>query len=142
MAAGLFDILKDIFAGQNLSHKYTDQELKNCGFSINRIMSIKYPVQAQSQNVLGVNYLGVVKYWAVNMKGKFTRLPQWAYIATAKERKAWMAKMGEVEMPDKETLTAFKEFHGLDSHEFQFLVQSKPKEISAMMKEFEENYRI
>ena len=140
MAAGLFDVLKDLFEGKELSNKYSDQELKSLGFSIQRIMSIKYPLQAQSQNVLSVNFLSVVKYWATNMKGKFVELPRWTMVATAAKRKEYQAKLGMMELPEKEVLNAFMEFHGLDKHELQFLVKHKSKELSEMLTKFEEIY--
>jgi len=140
MAAGLFDILKDVFLGNDLSHKYSDQELKNCGFSVQRIMSIKYPVQAQSQNVLSVNMIDVVRYWAINMKGKYNQLPRWTMVATAKQRKEYQEKLGLLELPEKEVLNAFMEFHGLDKHEMQFLIKSKPKELKELLTAFEEQY--
>lgn len=142
MAAGLFDVLKDLFAGEDLQRKYSDKELKNLGFSIQRIMSIKYPMQAQSQNVLSVNMTSVVKYWAINMKGKWNYLPKWATVSTAKLRKEYQERMGEIDLPEKEVRLAFMEFHGLDQYEFQFLVEKKPKEFVDLMKEFEKNYNI
>jgi len=142
MAAALFDVLKDIFTGEDLNRKYSDKELKNLGFIIQRTMSIKYPMQAQSQNVLGVNMVGVVKYWSINMAGKYNSLPKWAMIATSKLRKEYQEKMGGIELPDKEIRIAFMDYYGMDDHEFRFLMEKKPKEFAEMMKNFEQNYGV
>lgn len=142
MAAGLFDVLKDMFAGDDLSRKYSDKELKNLGFIIQRTMSIKYPLQAQSQNVLGVNMCHVVKYWAHNMKGKYKYMPKWAMTSTAKMRQEYQARVGGIKLPDKEVCAEFMSIHALDDHEFKFLMEHKPKELSDMLNQFEQNYRI
>lgn len=140
MAANPFDIMKDIFDGKSLSN-YSDQELKNCGFTINRTMSIKYPLQAQSQNSIGIDYVSVIKYWAVNMKGKFTQVPQWIFTATAAKRKEYQKKMNEVELPEKEIMNAFQDYHGLDRHEIQFLVKHKPKEFVELLEAFQKDLK-
>ncbi len=134
--------LKDVFDGKDLSKIYSDHELKNVGFSIQRIMSIKYPLQAQAQNVLGVNMIGVVKYWSVEMKGKYNYLPKWTTIATAKLRKEYQEKVGEFKLLDKEIMNAFMAYYYLDRHELDFLIKTKPKEMSEMLSQYKQNYGI
>lgn len=139
MAVQLFELLDDVFGNGNIA-KYSEQELKSIGFSVNRIMSIKYPSHAQSQNVIGINMANVVKYWAMNMKGKFNGTPPWAMVATAKARKEYQAKVGEMEMPEKEILDAFMNYHNIDKHELKFLVERRPKELEEALGAYEKGY--
>lgn len=139
MAVDLFGMLRDVFESNDLS-RYSEQELKNMGFAVNRIMSIKYPGQANSQNAIGINYANVVKYWAVNMKGKYEYTPDWTKVATAKARKEYQSKVGEIEMPEKEILAAFMKFHKIEHDDLVYLVKRKPKEIKELFDQYEASY--
>lgn len=51
----LYDIINDMFGSKDITTKYSRETLKQFQFMINRIISIKYPKQANFFNRLGVD---------------------------------------------------------------------------------------
>lgn len=76
-----YDFVKDIFTNPNKAYQeYTNKQKGNFYFIVNRIMSIKFPIEAQKLNQIGVDAIAVVDYWIAKIGGKrYSMVPKWVY---------------------------------------------------------------
>lgn len=84
-----FDIITLMFTNINEFNTLTDTILDKNFFIINRVFSIKYPLQATVFNKLGINTAQVIKAWAnfIVSKEGYGRVPYFVYTKGAKKSK-------------------------------------------------------
>ena len=95
---GLFDIIKLIFTDKEKFNSLSDISLKRNYFMINRIFSIKYPLQAMYFSTSGINEAEVIKCWRdfIISKNEFGKVPFWVYTKGSKKAGAVKEKTKKV----------------------------------------------
>lgn len=86
-AIGPYDIINMMFTSINEFNNLTDTILDKNFFMINRVFSIKYPLQAAIFNKTTINTAAVIKSWATFITGKegYGRVPYFVYTKGAKK---------------------------------------------------------
>ena len=84
---GPYDIINMIFTNASEFNKLSNTLLEKNFFMINRIFSIKYPLQAAIFNKLTINMAEVIKCWAVFIVSKegYGKVPYFVYTKGAKK---------------------------------------------------------
>ena len=81
----LFGFVKFMFEDKRFNELSILQKTKHV-FMVNRFMSIKYPLQAEMFNRIGINSLGVIESWNM-VTCKYNRVPRWIFTKTKKNSK-------------------------------------------------------
>ena len=89
-AIGPYDIITMMFTNFEEFNKLTDTVLDKNFFLINRVFSIKYPLQAAVFNKAGINTASVIKSWAMFCSSKegYGKVPYFVYTRGAKKTSA------------------------------------------------------
>lgn len=89
-----FDIITLMFTNINEFNNLSDAILDKNFFIINRVFSIKYPMQACVFNKLGINTAHVVRAWSrfATAKEGYGRVPYFVYTKGAKKSKETVVK--------------------------------------------------
>lgn len=87
-AIGPFDIIKMMFTDKESFDKLSNLILSKNFFMINRIFAIKFPLQAQCFNMMGVDQANVIRSWqqfGVRQCG-YGKVPSFVFTKTAKSK--------------------------------------------------------
>lgn len=89
-----FDIITLIFTNIEEFNNLSDTILDKNFFIINRVFSIKYPLQAAIFNKLTINTAQVIRAWSrfILMHEKYGRVPYFVYTKGAKKSKETVIK--------------------------------------------------
>lgn len=82
----LFDIIGVMFEDHSAWVKVTNYDKKKNFFMINRILSIKYPLQANMLQHLKVNQVAVIDFWFYFISSQYNRKPSWLYTKASKKK--------------------------------------------------------
>lgn len=82
----LFDVIDCMFQNHSAWSEVTNYDKKKHYFMINRILSIKFPVQANTLQHLRINQVAVVDFWFYFISSQFNRKPSWLYTKTSKKK--------------------------------------------------------
>ena len=82
----LFDFIDILFTDKKTFNKLKSYEKARHFFMLNRFMSIQYPVQSNFLQHLKINPVEVVNYWQTTMNKLYTRVPNWMYVKTKKQK--------------------------------------------------------
>ena len=90
-----FDIINMIFTKYDKFNELSDITLEKNFFIINRVFSIKYPLQAYMFNKKYVNMSGVIKAWASFLIAKegYGKIPYFVYTKGAKKTNESKSKL-------------------------------------------------
>lgn len=104
-----FDIINFIFTNDEEFSKLSDMILDQNFFIINRVFSIKYPLQAQAFNTSGISTANVIKCWKnfLNMKEGKGRVPYWCYTKGTKRAQEQKDSKSEIKSSDIKTYAEF-----------------------------------
>ena len=87
----LFDIINS-FTNEEEWKKVTNAEKSRNLFMINRILSIKYPLQAQAFNLTKIDPIQTVNWWKEMIGKNYTKPPGFIYTPTGKKEKKILKK--------------------------------------------------
>lgn len=116
-----FDIITLMFTNINEFNSLSDVILDKNFFIINRVFSIKYPMQASIFNKLGINTAQVVKAWArfITTKERYGKVPYFVYTKGAKKSKETQIK--KTDNIDTETIYAYCKRYNISLKEYNDL---------------------
>jgi hypothetical protein len=132
MSTIYFDLIKDVFL-TNVSEKYTPENIKQLGFMVNRTFSMKFPLQAQALNSIGINYIDVVGVWNRMLYNGKT-VPKWIYTKGSKKSKEEAEKKASV---SDSTIREYCKYYNLDIVDVKFAINLFGDEIIKEIKSFE-----
>jgi hypothetical protein len=101
-------------------------------FMINRIMSINFPLQANSFNHIKIQPEKVVDFWKVFMSHYYKKTPQWIWTKTQKGEK----ESSSYEYKE-EVIDFIKEKYQISSREIKEMKNFFPKNFHSFYKEIE-----
>jgi len=82
----LFETINSMFANPSAFQKTSLHERGRHLFMVNRLFSIKFPVQAQYLNHTKIHPGNAVTYWSETVGKMFSKTPGWMYVKTKKAR--------------------------------------------------------
>lgn len=82
----LFETINAMFANPAAFEKTSLHERGRHFFMVNRLFSIKFPVQAQFLNHTKIHPGNAVTYWSETVGKMFSKTPGWMYVKTKKAR--------------------------------------------------------
>ena len=94
----LFEVIGSIFTNKQKFSEYSNLTLDRNSFMINRMMAIRYPLQANALNVLNANGADIAKSWNIFLPQQY-RNPSFIY--TKGSKKAQEDKTKKAQMPKK-----------------------------------------
>ena len=93
----LFDMIGMMFKNpKRFTEEYSNIEKANNMFMCQRIAAMKYPIQSEMFNRLGINAAEVVQYWGDNLSRLYNSTPGWIYAgfkAIKKEKESKKEKL-------------------------------------------------
>jgi hypothetical protein len=98
----LFDIIKTAFNKKGDWDKVSNSDKARNFFMLNRIMSIQFPIQANQFNKLKINPYPVADWWNRTLSNHYTRVPNWIYTKTIKNKDVGKVKADIVDFPETE----------------------------------------
>lgn len=122
-----FDIINYMFTNDAEFSKLSDTILDQNFFIINRIFSIKYPLQAQAFNLLRISTADVIKSWKVflNAKEKVGKVPHWCYTKGTKRASEQKETLCEVKNSDIKNIA---EYYGMSVQDIKVMADLFPEE--------------
>lgn len=132
-----FDIINYIFTNDVEFNKLSDAILDQNFFIINRIFSIKYPLQAQAFNKLGISTSDVIKFWKIflNAKESRGRVPYWCYTKGSKRAQETIEKNVEIKSADVKALAEYYNTQVVDAKVFTDLFPTEATKELDRLKE-------
>lgn len=82
----LFDFINEMISKPAAFKAVSNNERSKHFFMINRLCSIRYPIQAAYLNHLKINPAEAVTYWQSLLSSQYNRTPGWMYVKTKKEK--------------------------------------------------------
>ena len=136
-AIGPYDIITMMFTNFVESNKLTDTVLDKNFFLINRVFSIKYPMQAAMFNKAGINTASVVRSWAMfgSSKEGYGRVPYFVYTKGAKKSSQSSSKT--TEKIDKELMCEYCKRYHITLKDFNSLLSMFRDELISDVKRYE-----
>jgi hypothetical protein len=100
-------------------------------FTINRLMSMFYPILANDLNRSKINGAAVVDFWQAVARRRYTRVPKEFFTKTSGEKKK------KSFIPDEATVRYFMEAQEIGRDAFTELLRRFPDEMEKELKDIE-----
>ena len=135
-AIGPYDIITMMFTNFEEFNKLTDTVLDKNFFLINRVFSIKYPLQAAVFNKAGINTASVIKSWAMFCSSKegYGKVPYFVYTRGAKKTSA--STLNVKDKIDKELICEYCKRYKITLKDFNALRSMFNDELTADVKRY------
>lgn len=130
--SNLFDVVKWMFEDPAKFKSIPDAELANHFFMINRFMAIKFPVQSQYINVVGINTAEMLKFWHHTVRKRLNRTPGWIFTKSTKPKK----KNSKAEYSDEAKRWYMTQFR-LSHKDFNELFKYDSERMTSSLKELD-----
>mgnify|MGYP004624599241 FL=1 len=135
-AIGPYDIISMMFTNFEGFNKLSNTILDKNFFMINRVFSIKYPLQGALFNKLNINTAGVIKSWAMFISNKegYGRVPYFVYTKGAKKSADSTSKTDKL---DKELIKEYCKRYKINLKDFDMLNSLYHDELINDVKRYE-----
>ncbi len=134
----LFDFVKAIFTySKSKFGEIPDNIKKRHFFMTQRIISINFPEQTNSFNLLNIDQVSVMNFWNMVMSRKYSGTPKWAFDYSKTVKTATEAKKKEIKH-SAEIIKLYKEKYELDEKQYNEIVNFFPDDLSAELKIIEQ----
>lgn len=122
-----FDVINYVFTNSEEFAKLSNAILDQNFFIVNRVFSIKYPLQAQAFNSLGISTADVIKSWKVflNTKEGYGKVPYWCYTKGSKKSQEQKDSLADVKKSDIKTVA---EYHNMSIQDVKVMAELFPTE--------------
>ena len=136
-AIGPYDIITMMFTNFEEFNKLTDTVLDKNFFLINRVFSIKYPLQAAVFNKAGINTASVINSWAMFCSSKegYGKVPYFVYTKGAKKSSVSDTKVQE--KIDKGLIYEYCKRYHITLKDFNVLLSMFHNELITDVKRYE-----
>lgn len=130
----LFDFINAMF-DRNQYATIPDSIKRKHFFMVQRFMSIKFPVEADNLNRLGINQIAVMNFWHMILTKRFSRVPGWMYVKSKKSKNS-----GEKDKIDKfkpDLIKFYIKGKKMDRRDFLFCKELFPDQLYEELKNLE-----
>ena len=132
MALDLFKFVDCLF-DVNQYKNVTNQDKKSNFFMVQRFMSIKFPLEADFLNVIGINEIHVMDHWHRVLTKKYHSKPGWIYTKSQKKEKI----KNKIDSIDKETISIYLKLKKMDRRDFDFKLLINQDDLVEELKKLE-----
>ena len=137
-----FDVLKNMFLRNGVFESYFQNPIifsRNL-FMVNRTCAIKYPLQAQYFNVLGVDPQNVITSWRMFLTKQYGigRTPFFVYTKGAKASNVEKEKHSELPVFPKDLVYAYCDFYNYTLKDYNDMLEFNPEGVSEHIRRFEQ----
>lgn len=133
----LFEFLPHIFQREGWKDIPDSIKKKHC-FMIQRIMSMKYPLQAQHFNRLNTSAVATVNIWHMIMSRQFTKAPQWTYDYSKTIKKEPKSTDKKAVKRSTEVINMYMTNNKLCTADYEAMLEFFPEEVATELKMLEE----
>lgn len=130
----LFDFIDALFSKKRFAD-VPDSEKKKYFFMTQRFMSIKFPVQANTFNIVGINQVQAINFWHNTLTRRFTRKPSFLFTKTEKKKKK--DKEEKIHDIKKGIIVMYRNAHQMSPTDFNFMAEIYPDELYKSLKKLE-----
>lgn len=130
----LFDYINVIFSADNKKWEdVSELDMSRNSFMLNRLMSIKFPVQAQMLNIMKISPAGQAQAWR-NIASQFKRTPGFIYTKTKNASSDKTKKLNE------DAVAMYMKINEIGETEFKDAYAFNPKEVEKALDILEKTY--
>lgn len=130
----LFDYINIIFNPNNSQWEdVTELDKARNAFMLNRLMSIKFPIQAQMLNIMKISPVGQAQTWR-NIAKQFKRTPGFIYTKTKNMSTDKTKKLNE------DAVAMYMKINEIGETEFKDAYRFNPKEVEKALDILEKTY--
>lgn len=130
----LFDYINVIFSANNAKwEEVSELDMARNAFMLNRLMSIKFPIQAQMLNIMKISPVGQAQTWR-NIAKQFKRTPGFIYTKTKNMSLDKTKKLNE------DAVAMYMKFNEIGETEFKDAYRFNPDAIEEALEVIEKTY--
>lgn len=130
----LFDYINVIFSANNAKwEEVSELDMARNAFMLNRLMSIKFPIQAQMLNIMKISPVGQAQTWR-NIAKQFKRTPGFIYTKTKNMSSDKTKKLNE------DAVAMYMKFNEIGETEFKDAYKFNPDAIEEALEVIEKTY--
>lgn len=130
----LFDYINVIFSANNAKwEEISELDMARNAFMLNRLMSIKFPIQAQMLNIMKISPVGQAQTWR-NIAKQFKRTPGFIYTKTKNMSSDKTKKLNE------DAVTMYMKFNEIGETEFKDAYRFNPDAVEEALEVIEKTY--
>jgi hypothetical protein len=130
----LFDYINVIFSANNAKwEEVSELDMARNAFMLNRLMSIKFPIQAQMLNIMKISPVGQAQTWR-NIAKQFKRTPGFIYTKTKNMSSDKTKKLNE------DAVAMYMKFNEIGETEFKDAYRFNPDAIEEALEVIEKTY--
>ena len=130
----LFDYINVIFSANNAKwEEISELDMARNAFMLNRLMSIKFPIQAQMLNIMKISPVGQAQTWR-NIAKQFKRTPGFIYTKTKNVSSDKTKKLNE------DAVAMYMKFNEIGETEFKDAYRFNPDAVEEALEIIEKTY--
>lgn len=130
----LFDYINVIFDANNAKwEEVSELDMARNAFMLNRLMSIKFPVQAQMLNIMKISPVGQAQAWR-NIAKQFKRTPGFIYTKTKNMSSDKTRKLNE------DAVAMYMKMNEIGEKEFKDAYKFNQEEVEKALDILEKTY--
>lgn len=130
----LFDYVNVIFSANNAKwEEISELDMARNAFMLNRLMSIKFPIQAQMLNIMKISPVGQAQTWR-NIAKQFKRTPGFIYTKTKNMSSDKTKKLNE------DAVAMYMKFNEIGETEFKDAYRFNPDAVEEALEVIEKTY--
>lgn len=130
----LFDYINVIFSANNAKwEEISELDMARNAFMLNRLMSIKFPIQAQMLNIMKISPVGQAQTWR-NIAKQFKRTPGFIYTKTKNMSSDKTKKLNE------DAVAMYMKFNEIGETEFKDAYRFNPDAVEEALEVIEKTY--
>lgn len=115
----------------------TDSDKKEHFFMTMRAISVLYPLEINSYNVIGINQVAVLDYWHFILSSHYRSQPRQIFIPTKKADKI-KPKISKIK---KEVIDLYIKIHKVKTKDFEFMVSINEDFVYQQLKDIEKDLK-
>lgn len=129
-----FEVSKKLFTNKEEFDKLSDSALERNFFMMNRSIAIQYPDKAQAFNLLKVNTIDVMRFWANYLGGKW-KVPGFMY--TKGSKSSQKAKEVKQKLPANSLIKDFCVHNNLNRKDVMMCIKLFNNDMISEINEFD-----
>lgn len=134
----LFEFIDTLFSKEK--YAIVPDSIKNKHFFMTqRFMSIRYPMEANNFNVIGINQVIAMDFWHMILAKRFTKKPFWIFTKTKKSKDK--EKSHKIEKMNLKLVNFYLKNKKMDRRDFEFLKEIYPDKLHEELKRIEKTVK-
>lgn len=132
----LFPFIDAMFNDQKYAG-IPDSVKKKHFFMVQRFMSIKFPMEANKFNVIGINYVMAIDFWQTLLSRRYNKKPSWMFTKSNKTKTA----SHKIDKIPSKLVDFYLKGKKMDRRDFNLLRELYPDEFLDELKRIEKTVK-